>query len=231
MKKKLIKLFSNKIHVFLQKRYKTFSRKSLNKFLSTQLSKIKVNQNKKNEVLFVGAGGDLEELVRSKNEFKVVSIDIDKVRSPDILGDISNTSLPDSSFDTIIVLEVFEHIKLPGKAIKEIYRILKPNGVLILSIPFIFPIHDEPNDFQRWTLQGCRLLTHQFQNVKISNKNNELISIFVFLSRLFFSSSNFLLRLLGAIFIFMGSLLPSQIFLHSKKYSRISTGYLITAEK
>ena len=98
MKKKLIKLFSNKIFVILQKRYKTFSRKSLNKFLSTQLSKIKVNQNKKNEVLFVGAGGDLEELVRSKNEFKVVSIDIDKVRSPDILGDISNTSLPDSSF-------------------------------------------------------------------------------------------------------------------------------------
>ena len=77
-----------------------------------------------------------------------------------------------------------------------------------------FPIHDEPNDFQRWTLQGCRLLTHQFQNVKISNKNNELISIFVFLSRLF--SSRIFTWLLGAIFIFMGSLLPSQIFTFQK---------------
>ena len=231
MKKKLIKLFSNKIYVFLQERYKNFSRKSLNKFLSTQLSKLGVYQNIKNEVLFVGAGGDLEEIVRSQNEFKVVSIDIDSVRSPDILGDISNTSFRDSTFDTIIALEVFEHIKLPQKAIKEIYRILKPNGTLLLSIPFIFPIHDEPNDYQRWTLQGCRLLTHQFNNVKVSNKHNEVISILVILSRLFFSSSNFLLRLLGAIFICMGSILPSQIFLHSKKYSRISTGYLISAKK
>ncbi len=231
MKKNLFKYLRDKIYIYLQEIYKNFSRKSLKIFLSTQTRKLKTKDNKKNEVLFVGAGGQLEDFIRSQNKCRVISIDIDPIRSPDILGDISCTSFPDSSFDTVIALEVFEHINLPQKAIKEIYRILKPKGILLLSIPFIFPIHDEPHDYQRWTLHGCKFLTNKFHNVQITNKHNEFISIFIVVSRLFFSANNLLLRLLGAIFIFIGGIFPRRFFLHSKKYSRISTGYLISAKK
>ena len=66
----------------------------------------------------------------------------------------------------VIGLEVFEHIKYPNKAVNEIYRLLKPNGNFLMSVPFMFPIHDEPYDFQRWTLQGLRFL------IKISRCSN-----------------------------------------------------------
>lgn len=231
MKKKFTKIFNNQIYTFLLSKYKAFSRRSLNNFLSIHSAQFKLNENIKKEILLVGSGGKLEKIVRDNFICKVVSIDIDPSRSPDIVCDISDTAFSDSSFDIIIALEVFEHIKFPDRAIKEIYRLLKPRGSLLLSVPFIFPIHDEPFDFQRWTLQGVRLLTYKFKNVQILNKHNEVISMFVIISRLFFSSKNLVLRILGAIFILLGGILPLRFFLHSKQYSRISTGYLISAKK
>ncbi len=47
--------------------------------------------------------------------------------------------------------EVLEHLQNPEKVLAEIYRILRTDGILILSSPFLFPVHADPYDFQRWT--------------------------------------------------------------------------------
>lgn len=78
--------------------------------------------------------------------------DIEKNRNPDIILDVCNMSnIMNESIDTINTLELFEHVEDPEKGLRECFRVLKNNGRMIVSMPFLYPIHSDPYDFQRWT--------------------------------------------------------------------------------
>jgi len=66
--------------------------------------------------------------------------------------------IPDGSYDTALCLQVLEHVPDPKKAAKEIFRILRPGGIAFITVPHLSRIHDEPNDFQRFTEYGLRVL-------------------------------------------------------------------------
>lgn len=59
--------------------------------------------------------------------------------------------LEDNKFDTILCTDVLEHIANPGLLINEIARLLRPNGKLILTVPFFYWLHEEPHDYFRYT--------------------------------------------------------------------------------
>lgn len=73
---------------------------------------------------------------------------------PSLFGDASRLPVADASIDTVVLLEVLEHLEHPREALDEIARVLKPGGRLLLSMPFLYPIHDAPHDFQRYTIHG-----------------------------------------------------------------------------
>jgi SAM-dependent methyltransferase len=73
---------------------------------------------------------------------------------PDLFADAAALPLPDACIDVVVMLEVLEHLFLPGKALHEIARVLRPGGRLLLSVPFLYPVHDAPFDFQRYTVHG-----------------------------------------------------------------------------
>ena len=79
----------------------------------------------------------------------IIYLNIDESSRPNILADICQIPLEAESIDKVLCCEVLEHLEEPQKAIKEIYRVLKQGGELILSVPFLFPIHADPHDFQR----------------------------------------------------------------------------------
>ncbi|MHA1756885.1 MAG: methyltransferase domain-containing protein [Promethearchaeota archaeon] len=62
----------------------------------------------------------------------------------------------------VLLLETIEHVEFPRKAIKEIYRILKPNGLLIMSSIMNFPIYDYPNDYWRFKAAAFKSLFRKF---------------------------------------------------------------------
>src|SRR5260221_3893070 len=73
-------------------------------------------------------------------------------RRPDILADITKKiPVKNGSFDTAIMLEVLEYLETPLKTFDEVNRILKRNGFLILTSPFLYPLHDVPYDRNRFT--------------------------------------------------------------------------------
>ncbi|MBX7227784.1 MAG: methyltransferase domain-containing protein [Chitinophagales bacterium] len=65
----------------------------------------------------------------------------------DIVSDITNIPVENSSFDAIMCIEVLEHVPDPVKALNELVRILKPNGYLIITAPFCSLTHFSPYHF------------------------------------------------------------------------------------
>lgn len=69
----------------------------------------------------------------------------------DYLSELPQINAPDKSFDTIISFSVLEHVSEPFETIKEFKRVLKDNGVFIISVPQYWHLHEEPHDYLRFT--------------------------------------------------------------------------------
>ncbi len=69
----------------------------------------------------------------------------------DYLSELPSISAPDKSIDTIISFSVLEHVLEPFETIKEFHRILKDNGIFIISVPQYWHLHEEPHDYLRFT--------------------------------------------------------------------------------
>jgi SAM-dependent methyltransferase len=76
----------------------------------------------------------------------------------DVTYDGRRLPFPDGSFDTVLSSQVLEHTPHPGDLVKEMGRVLKPGGVLLLSAPFSFRLHEEPHDYFRYTPHGLTRL-------------------------------------------------------------------------
>lgn len=64
----------------------------------------------------------------------------------------------EGTFDTVVSTQMLEHVRQPEIVIPEMARVLKPDGILILSAPMTWPLHEEPYDYYRYTLHGLRHL-------------------------------------------------------------------------
>lgn len=78
--------------------------------------------------------------------------------TPDLTWDGTRMPLEDHSVDTVLLFEVLEHCEHPGVVLGEIKRVLKPDGLLIFSVPLVNPLHGLPFDFQRFTPLGIKTL-------------------------------------------------------------------------
>jgi SAM-dependent methyltransferase len=65
---------------------------------------------------------------------------------------------PDASFDTVLSVQVLEHTPEPENLLAEMARVLKPDGLLILTAPFSFRLHEEPHDYFRFSRHGLEEL-------------------------------------------------------------------------
>jgi len=73
---------------------------------------------------------------------------------PDVISSAVQIPFAANSFDTVVSTEVLEHVPEPFQAIREMRRVLKPGGFLILSTPMYWPRHEEPYDFFRYPYDG-----------------------------------------------------------------------------
>lgn len=148
------------------------------------ISAIKDYCSKDKYIINIGAGGEIKRIL-SDCGLKFKEIDIDEKRKPDFVCSAEDMSVfKDHSVDVFFCIEVLEHIKNPFNAITEIKRVLKPGGLIIGSTPFIFPIHDEPYDFYRYTKYGLKNIFQDFECINLIERNSYIESIYVILWRL-----------------------------------------------
>jgi len=91
------------------------------------------------------------------------NLDICSYPNIDFVADVCDLPFQDGKVDMIIFKNVLEHVKDPVKALSEISRVLKKDGILYVKIPFLQPFHAVPNDFQRYTESGFRELFKNYQ--------------------------------------------------------------------
>ncbi len=92
-----------------------------------------------------------------------VGLDIDREDSrrrgcADVFYDGSRLPFRDHSFDVVLTTQVLEHVFTPEEFLREIARVLRPGGRLILTVPFAWDEHEQPFDFARYTSFGLRAL-------------------------------------------------------------------------
>ncbi len=112
-----------------------------------------------NDVLDIGCG---HKAIKDYLDKKVVYHGLDYYQTaknwyacvPDLYGDAQSLPIASESVSNVLLLDVLEHLPAPQQCVKEVARILIPNGKLILQVPFLYPLHDVPLDFHRWTKYG-----------------------------------------------------------------------------
>ena len=209
---------------------KRWSRAGIYEMLDEQL-----NADSLKQILSIGGFGPVNEHIYkivSSGRGKLTTLDIDEHHYPEILADVSDCSqvIPACSFDAVIAIEVFEHVFDSRKAIGECNKILKENGVLIFSTPWITPIHDRPFDFYRFTPEALKELCQGFSSVAIYARGNYFDSLVVLMLRGLFSKG-----LAPRIFLIIGTFL-SKVSRLPKVYSDLSRidstiGYFVVAVK
>jgi SAM-dependent methyltransferase len=87
--------------------------------------------------------------------------------------DLHALDLSDDTVGTALVLDTFEHVRYPHRAASELHRVLRPDGVLIVSTVMDYPVHAAPHDYWRFTPQGLEAVLEGFPSVVVESAGAE----------------------------------------------------------
>ena len=149
-------------------------------------------------------------------------------------GDVQHLPFKDLSFDTVVTTQVIEHVFNPRAMMREISRVTKPGGHVIVTAPQAWPLHEEPRDFFRYTSYGLQGLAEEsgFDVVLLASRGGSVIALTqLAASCLFdrFGTNPFLRPLLKVVMIpwFLAGRFLDPVVAHEK----LTLGYLLVGRK
>lgn len=100
---------------------------------------------------------------------RVVYANLTAAKRPDVQADAAFIPFAAGVFDAVICAELMEHLPDPRPALAEAARALRRGGVILITVPFLYPIHADPHDFGRYTETYWRhaLADHGFCAVEV----------------------------------------------------------------
>ena len=87
-----------------------------------------------------------------------VNVDLFAFNGVNVVADLSDLPFHTNVFDAVTCEQVLEHVQHPLAVVAELYRVVKPGGLIHVASPFLFPWHASPSDYTRWTQEGLRSL-------------------------------------------------------------------------
>lgn len=98
-------------------------------------------------------------------ERQIITLDVTESSNPDVIGDITkyNDNLLSNYYDAVMCTEVLEHVVDPFAAVRELQRILKTGGYILITTPLNARIHGPIPDCWRFTEFGLRVLLRDFK--------------------------------------------------------------------
>jgi SAM-dependent methyltransferase len=118
-----------------------------------------------------------------------IGLEIDSVenrlsKNADFFYDGLSFPFSNAFFDSLVANQVFEHVFNPDEFMSEIWRVLKPNGTVLLTIPFVWDEHEQPHDFARYSSFGIKSLLekHCFEVIEQRKTMDDIRVIFQLLN-------------------------------------------------
>lgn len=119
-------------------------------------------------VLVVGGGtvGQGMEPLYDHPSIRVIAFDIYRTERTQFLADAHALPLADATVDAVVIQAVLEHVLHPETVASEIWRVLKPDGLVYAETPFMQQVHEGAYDFTRFTESGHRYLFRRFDMIR-----------------------------------------------------------------
>lgn len=169
---------------------------------------------------------------------EAVSLDAAPAEGISVVGFADRLPFRDATFDTVLCTEVLEHVEDAERAAAEMFRVTKPGGHVLVTVPYLYPTHEAPYDMRRFTHFGLRSLMarHGFEVLDVEAKGGgaRLLLHYVVL---------FLVAALGPLAkagpIRNVLALPQEAFVRNRRTprairgsaTRVSLGYMLAARR
>jgi SAM-dependent methyltransferase len=107
-----------------------------------------------------GRGAWREKILETGAEYESLDVASRGGDTPTWIADVTDMpDIADDRYDTIVCHQVLEHVRNPGRAMREFHRVLRAQGTLILSVPHLSRRHELPHDYFRFTQEGITALS------------------------------------------------------------------------
>jgi SAM-dependent methyltransferase len=113
-----------------------------------------------------------------------VAMDVFPGSRVNVVGDAHHLPFSANCFDVVLLAEVLEHLVAPQQALDECRRVLRPGGRLVLSTRFMFPLHESPHDYFRFTRYGLAMLLSTFVDVRIQEEATGIDTLAILVQRM-----------------------------------------------
>lgn len=119
-------------------------------------------------VLVIGSGpsGTAPKFLAKVPQAHVVESDVSLGGGVSLICDSHDIPFADGTFDAVIADAVLEHVVDPHRCVKEIHRVLRPEGLVYADTAFIQQVHGRQYDFERFTYLGHRRLFRDFVEIE-----------------------------------------------------------------
>ena len=124
-------------------------------------------------LLDAGAGESVYKKLFVNCKYKAIDLAVGENRwnytNLDYVAPLHEMPIDDNQFDAVLCTQVLEHLEWPRESVKEMYRVLKPGGVLYITAPMAHAEHQTPYDFFRYTSYGLESICKHagFHDIKI----------------------------------------------------------------
>lgn len=95
------------------------------------------------------------------------NVDYFPMKGVSLCSDVHHLPFRENSVDAVQCMQLSEHVEDPRRMALEIYKALKPEGEVFLTVPFMYPYHEAPIDLSRWTQEGLKNLMEEFTPIQI----------------------------------------------------------------
>jgi SAM-dependent methyltransferase len=168
------------------------------------------SQQIKGKTLDVGCGIKPYESLFASNQY--IGLDIEQSghdhsnSKVDVFYDGKRIPFEDNEFDSIVCFQVLEHVFNPDEFLTEVNRVLKPSGVFLLALPFVWDEHEQPYDYARYSSFGLTYLLNKngFEVIEFKKSVNNFGVIFQLVNAYVYKvfSKNIILKLFALLLTF-----------------------------
>ena len=117
--------------------------------------------------------------VEKYDGLEIITEEYGDLKEAEFFYDGKTFPFENNSYDNILCNEVLEHVFNPDEFLCEIHRVLKSDGKLLLTVPFVWFEHEPPYDYGRYSSYGLKYLleAHGFEIIKYKKSSNTLETI------------------------------------------------------